>query len=64
MRFDAYAEQELRAFLRRGLALRAPVPEPTGRLERAFDRVADVAEFFTMEPSSDDAPEDRARYTR
>jgi len=62
-RFDAYAEQELRAFLRRGLALRAPVPEPSGRLERAIDRVADVAELFTMEPSSDDTPEDRARYT-
>jgi len=27
------------------------------------DRVADVAEFFTMDPSTDDTPPDRARYT-
>ena len=62
-RFDAYAEQELRAFLRRGLGLRAPVPKPPGRLERTVDRVADVSEFFTMDPSTDDTPADRARYT-
>ena len=62
-RFDAYAEQELRAFLRRGLGLRAPVPKPPGRLERTVERVADVAEFVTMDPSTDDTPADRARYT-
>jgi hypothetical protein len=62
-RFDAYAEQELRAFLRRGLGLRAPVPKPPGRLERTVDRVADVAEFFTMDPTTDGQPPDRARYT-
>ena len=60
---DAYAERELCAFLRRGLGLRAPVPKPPGRLERTVDRVADVAEFFTMDPSTDDTPADRARYT-
>ncbi|MET0683677.1 MAG: hypothetical protein ABW060_00090 [Solirubrobacteraceae bacterium] len=62
-RFDAYAERELCAFLRRALNLRAPVPRPPGRLERTVDRVADVAEFFTMDPSTDDTPPDRARYT-
>ena len=54
---------ELCAFLRRGLGLRAPVPKPPGRLERTVDRVADVSEFFTMDPSTDDTPADRARYT-
>ena len=62
-RFDAYAERELGAFLRRALNLRAPVPKPPGRLERTVDRVADVAEFFTMDPSTDGTPPDRARYT-
>ena len=39
----------LHAYLRRGVAVREPVPKPPGRLTRTVDRVADVAEFFTMD---------------
>ena len=63
-RFDAYAERELCAFLRRGLGLRAPLPEPPGRLERTADRVADVVEFFSMEAWYDGGEEDAPRYCR
>ena len=52
-RFDAYMRDELKAELRRGLALREPVPKPDGKLMKAIDRTADVVEFFTMEPGVD-----------
>ena len=42
-RFDAYAETELRAHLRAGLRLRAPVPQQQRRSLRALERVADAA---------------------
>ena len=63
-RFDAYAERELCAFLRRGLGLRAPVPEPPNRLERTVDRVSGVVEFFSMEAWYDGGEEDPPRYCR
>ncbi|HEV7772127.1 MAG TPA: hypothetical protein VGO48_02425 [Conexibacter sp.] len=53
-RFDAYAETELKANLRRGLDLRLPVPKPTGRLERTADRVSDVVDFFTGDMGVED----------
>jgi hypothetical protein len=49
-RFDAYAETELQAHLRRHLGLRPPVPRPPSRLMRTLERVGDVVEFFTAEP--------------
>jgi hypothetical protein len=52
-RFDAYAETELQAYLRRALGLREPVPKPTGRLLRTIDRIGDVVEFFTDEPGAE-----------
>ena len=54
-RFDAYAEQELQAHLRRGLHLRPPLPKPEGRLLRAVDRVATVADFVSGEYDGQDA---------
>ncbi len=53
-RFDAYAETELKAHLRRGLDLRLPVPKPAGRLERTVDRVSDVVDFFTGDMGVED----------
>jgi hypothetical protein len=53
-RFDAYAETELHAYLRRSLDVRNAVPRPPNRLERTIDRVGDVVEFFTMEPGAED----------
>ncbi len=53
-RFDAYAERELKAHLRRGLNLRQQVPKPTGRLMRTVDRVADVVDFFTGDMGAED----------
>ena len=53
-RFEAYAQTVLQAHLRRGLAVRAPVPKPPGRLMKTIDRVADVVEFFSMDPSGED----------
>ncbi|HMJ03853.1 MAG TPA: hypothetical protein VK506_12985 [Conexibacter sp.] len=53
-RFDAYAETELKAHLRRGLDLRLPVPKPSGRLARTLDRVADVADFVTGDMGVED----------
>jgi hypothetical protein len=46
-RFDAYAEGELHAHLRRGLNLRVAVPKPQHRLMRTIDRVGDVVDFFS-----------------
>jgi len=53
-RFEAYEQSELQAHLRRNLGLREPVPEPTSRLWRTIERVGDVVEFFTMEPTVED----------
>jgi hypothetical protein len=53
-RFDAYAEGELHAHLRRGLNLRVAVPKPQGRLMRTIDRVGDVVEFFSGDMGADD----------
>ncbi|WP_026911138.1 hypothetical protein [Patulibacter minatonensis] len=52
-RFDAYAETELRAHLRTGLALRRPVPAPAGRLMGTIDRVGVVTDFVTGEWGDD-----------
>lgn len=49
-RFDRWMRTELQAELRRTLGIMEPVPKPAGRLERAFDRAADVYEFITWEP--------------
>ena len=53
-RFEAYAEGELRAHLRRGLNLRARVPKPQNRLMKTIDRVGDVVEFFSGEMGAED----------
>jgi hypothetical protein len=53
-RFDAYAEGELRAHLRRGLNLRARVPKPQNRLMKTIDRVGDVVEFLSGEMGAED----------
>ena len=53
-RFEAYAEGELRAHLRRGLNLRAQVPKPPNRLMKTIDRVGDVVEFFSGEMGTED----------
>jgi len=53
-RFEAYAEGELHAHLRRGLGLREPVPKPAGRLQRTVERVGDVVEFFSGESGMED----------
>ena len=53
-RFDAYAEGELKAHLRRGLNLRVAVPKPQNKLMRTVDRVADVVEFFSGEMGQED----------
>jgi hypothetical protein len=53
-RFEAYAEGELRAHLRRGLNLRAQVPKPQNRLMKTIDRVGDVVEFFSGEMGAED----------
>ena len=53
-RFEAYAQTELQAYLHRNLGLREPVPEPPSRLMRTIERVGDVVEFFTMEPTVED----------
>ena len=53
-RFDAYAEGELQAHLRRQLGLRAPVPKPPSKLMRTIDRVGDVVEFFSGDPTAED----------
>ena len=55
-RFDAYAEDELQARLRQMLGVRAPVPKPPGKLSKTIDRVGDVVEFFTMDPTGDHDP--------
>jgi len=54
-RFDAYAEGELHAHLRRGLNLRVAVPRPQNRLLRTIDRVGDVVEFFSGEMGTEDS---------
>jgi hypothetical protein len=54
-RFDAYAEGELHAHLRRGLNLRVAVPKPQNRLLRTIDRVGDVVEFFSGEMGTEDS---------
>jgi hypothetical protein len=46
-RFDAYAEGELQAHLRRTRGLRAAIPKPQNRLMRTIDRVGDVVDFFS-----------------
>jgi hypothetical protein len=53
-RFDAYAEGELHAHLRRGLNLRVALPKPQGRLMKTIDRVGDVVEFFSGDMGVDD----------
>ena len=53
-RFDAYAEGELKAHLRRGLNLRVAVPKPQNKLMRTVDRVADVVDFFSGEMGAED----------
>jgi hypothetical protein len=55
-RFDAYADDVLQARLRQMLGVRAPVPKPPGKLSKTIDRVGDVVEFFTMEPTADHDP--------
>jgi hypothetical protein len=54
-RFEAYAEGELRAHLRRGLNLRVAVPKPPNRLMRTIDRVGDVVEFFSGDMGQEDS---------
>ena len=53
-RFDAYAEAELHAHLRRGLNLRAAVPKPQHRLLKTIDRVADAVDFLTGDMGAED----------
>ena len=53
-RFDAYAEGELKAYLRRGLNLRVAVPKPPSKLVKTIDRVGDVVDFFTGEMGHED----------
>jgi hypothetical protein len=53
-RFDAYAEGELKAHLRRGVNLRAAVPKPPNKLMRTIDRVGDVVDFVTGEMGHED----------
>jgi hypothetical protein len=54
-RFDAYAEGELEAHLRRGLNLRVAVPKPPSKLWRTVDRVADVVDFFTGDMGAEES---------
>ncbi len=60
-RWDAYSAEVLQADLRRKLGLRAPVPKPTGRLERTVNAVGEVYEFFSGEPGHE-SYEFRPRY--
>jgi hypothetical protein len=53
-RFDAYADGELQAHLRRGLNLRVALPKPESRLMKTVDRVADVVDFFTGDMGAED----------
>ena len=53
-RFDAYAEGELKAHLRRGLEPARAVPKPPNKLMRTVDRVADVVDFFIGEMGAED----------
>ncbi|HEX5621245.1 MAG TPA: hypothetical protein VFX51_22660 [Solirubrobacteraceae bacterium] len=53
-RFDAYAEGELKAHLRRGLNLRVAVPRPQNTLMRTIDRVGDVVDFFSGDMGVED----------
>ena len=48
-RFDAYAEGELHAHLRRGLNLRVAVPKRRHGLVKTIERVGDVVDFFAGE---------------
>jgi hypothetical protein len=61
VRFDAYCDAVLQADLRRGLDLRAPVPKPTGKLEKTLNAVGEVYEFFSGEEGYDSA-DFRPRY--
>jgi hypothetical protein len=53
-RFEAYAQTELQAHLRRNLCLREPVPEPASRVRRTIERVGDVVDFFSGDPTPEE----------
>jgi hypothetical protein len=54
-RFEAYAEGELKAHLRRGLNLRVAVPKRPNKLMRTVDRVTDVVDFVTGDMGAEDS---------
>ncbi len=52
-RWAAYQAEALQADLARQIHPRAPVPKPDSKLERIFDRVGDVVDFFDGESTED-----------
>ncbi len=61
-RWAAYEAEVLQSSLAQGPELRPPVPKPTSRIVRTFERIAGVVEFFTDDASSDDDGTEPPRY--